>query len=95
MPRIAPPPLGKEIEGAEKLDCSDGLLFSCFACGVELSQHLISLLQPCAGSMEPKDGVEFENSFRYQFGAAVSYYKTLPQKVNIVIFLAKIGGNKC
>jgi hypothetical protein len=43
MPRIAPPPLGREILGAEKLDCSDGLLFSCCACWVLLSQHLISL----------------------------------------------------
>jgi hypothetical protein len=66
IPRIAAPPFGSEIAGAEKLDCSDVFLFSCRVCGVVLSQHLISLFQPCAASMEPNDGVEFENSLRYQ-----------------------------
>jgi len=33
------------MAGAEKPDCSDELLFSCFACGVVFSQHQISLLQ--------------------------------------------------
>jgi hypothetical protein len=28
MPRIAPPPLGREMAGAEKLDCFSELLFS-------------------------------------------------------------------
>jgi hypothetical protein len=45
MPRIAPPPLGSEIAGAEKLDFSAGLLFSSRACGDVLSEHLISLFQ--------------------------------------------------
>src|SRR5687768_9450315 len=55
IPRIAPPPLGREIAGAEKDDRSDALLFSCFACGVELSRHLISLLQRYTGTMKQKD----------------------------------------
>src|SRR5215207_9693576 len=67
MPRIAPPPLGKEIEGAEKLDCSGGLLFSCRACWVVLSQHLISLFQPCTVSMEQQHAIDFENSFPNHF----------------------------
>jgi len=43
MPRIAPPPFGRAMAGAENFDCSGGLLFSCFALGDVLSEHLISL----------------------------------------------------
>jgi hypothetical protein len=44
IPRIAPPPLGNEIAGAEKPDCFSELLFSGRVCGNVLSQHQISLL---------------------------------------------------
>jgi hypothetical protein len=45
IPQIAPPPLGKEITGAEKLDCSEDFSFSLRVRGVVFSQHLNSHLQ--------------------------------------------------
>ena len=88
IPRIAPPPLGSEMAGAEKLDFSVVLLLSSRACGDVLSVHLISLFEPpyhlIASKMVSRSATQFPI-----VSSGCNHYKNWIKKVNIVIFFAK------
>jgi hypothetical protein len=87
-PRIAPPPLGSETAGAEKLDVSAVLLFSCRACGVVLSVHLISLVQTPYQISVTKMVSRLIIHFLI-VSSGYNNYKNKTKKVNIVTFFAK------